>query len=76
VNSFVSLLSPKGVPAAVRARIHADVLKVLAEPEVRERFNSFAFEPLNWSVEEILKNAEAKSQQYQALIKKANISLD
>jgi tripartite-type tricarboxylate transporter receptor subunit TctC len=76
VNSFVSLLSPKGVPAAVRARIHADVLKVLAEPEVRERFNSFAFEPLNWSVEEILKNAETKSQQYQALIKKANISLD
>ncbi|WP_027474548.1 Bug family tripartite tricarboxylate transporter substrate binding protein [Curvibacter gracilis] len=76
VNSFVSLLSPKGVPAAVRAKIHADVLKVLAEPEVRERFNTFAFEPLNWSVEEILKNAEAKSQQYQALIKKANISLD
>jgi len=49
---------------------------VLAEPEVRERFNTFAFEPLNWSVDEILKNAEAKSQQYQALIKKANISLD
>lgn len=76
VNSFVSLLAPKGVSAAVRQRIHADVLAVLAEPEVRERFNGFAFEPLNWSVEEILKHADAKAQQYQALIKKANISLD
>ncbi|MDD0815162.1 tripartite tricarboxylate transporter substrate binding protein [Curvibacter sp. HBC28] len=76
VNSFVSLLAPKGVPAPVRAKIHADVLKVLAEPEVRERFNTFAFEPLNWSVDEILKNADTKAQQYQALIKKANISLD
>ena len=76
VNSFVSLLAPKGVPAAVRAKIHADVLKVLAEPEVRERFNTFAFEPLNWSVEEILKQADTKATQYQALIKKANISLD
>lgn len=76
VNSFVVLVTPKGVPAPVRAKIHADVLKVLADSEVRERFYSFAFEPLAWSNEEILKNAETKSRQYLQLINKANISLD
>ncbi|MDD2544966.1 MAG: tripartite tricarboxylate transporter substrate binding protein [Burkholderiaceae bacterium] len=76
VNSFVVLVTPKGVPAAVRTKIHADVLKVLADPEVRERFNTFAFETLNWSAEEILKNAETKSSQYQQLITNANISLE
>lgn len=76
VNSFVTLLAPKGVPEAVRARIHADVLKVLAEPEVRERFNGFAFQPLAWSVDEIQKNAQAKAVQYRQLIQKANISLE
>jgi tripartite-type tricarboxylate transporter receptor subunit TctC len=76
VNSFVSLLTPKGVPATVRAQIHADVLKVLQEPEVREKFNAFAFEPLSWSAEEIQRQAGVKSEQYKVLIQKANISLD
>ena len=76
VNSFVSLLAPKGVPAAVRSQIHADVLKVLQEPEVREKFQTFAFEPLSWPVEEIQKQAAIKSEQYKLLIQKANISLD
>ena len=76
VNSFVSLLAPKGVPAAVRSQIHADVLKVLQEPEVREKFQTFAFEPLSWSVEDIQKQAALKSDQYKLLIQKFNISLD
>lgn len=76
VNSFVSLVAPKGVPEAVRARIHADVLKVLAEPAIRERFNTFAFQPLDWSVGTIRANAALKSTQYGELIRKAGISLD
>ncbi len=76
VNSFVSLLAPKGVPAAVRSQIHADVLKVLQEPDVREKFQTFAFEPLSWSVEEIQRQAAVKSDQYKLLIQRSNISLD
>jgi len=76
VNSFVVVVAPKGVAAEVRNKIHADVLKVLADPEVKERFYSYAFEPLSWSADEILKNADAKSKQYLQLIQKANISLD
>ena len=46
------------------------------EDEVAARFDTFAFEPLAWSPEEILKQAEAKSRTYEALIKRANISLE
>ncbi|MFM2262924.1 MAG: hypothetical protein RI959_1600 [Pseudomonadota bacterium] len=76
VNSFVVLVTPKGVPAPVRAKIHTDVLKVLSDAEVRERFNTYAFEPLAWSVDEINKQADTKSRQYLQLIQKANISLE
>ena len=76
VNSFVVLVSPKGLPNDVRAKINADVLTVLADPEVKARFNTFAFETLNWSPEEIRKNAEAKGKVYEALVKRKNISLD
>jgi len=43
---------------------------------VREKFQTFAFEPLSWSVEDIQKQAALKSDQYKLLIQKFNISLD
>jgi len=76
VNSFVSLLAPKGIPKEVQEKIHADVLKVLADPEVKVRFNSFAFETIIWSADEIRKNAEVKSKVYEKLVSRKNISLE
>jgi len=76
VNSFVVIVAPKGVPAALKAKINADVAKAVKDPEVAARFDTFAFEPLAWSPEEVLKQAEAKSRIYEALIKRANISLE
>ncbi len=76
VNSFVVLLSPKGINNDVKAKINSDVLKVLADPEVKARFNNFAFEAITWSPDEIRKNADAKSKIYEQLVKRKNISLD
>ncbi len=76
VNAFVVLVSPRGMPAALRSKINADVAKVIADSEIRSRFDTFAFEPVTWSPDEIVRNTEAKSRVYEALVKKANISLD
>lgn len=76
VNSFVSLLTPRGVPDTIKAKINADVAKVIADPEIRARFDTFAFEPLAWSPDEIKRQAEAKSKIYGELVKRGNISLD
>ena len=50
--------------------------KVLTDAEVKARFDTFAFEPIAWSPEEIGRNVEAKSKVYEELVKKANISLE
>ena len=76
VNSFVVLVSPKGLPSDVKAKINADVLKVLADPDVKARYNTFAFETITWSPDEIRKNADVKSKIYDQLVKRKNISLD
>ncbi len=76
VNAFVVLVAPKGMAPALRAKINADVAKVLTDPEIKSRFDTFAFEPISWSPEEIARNAEAKSKVYEQLVKKANISLE
>ena len=76
VDSFVVLVAPKGLPAAVRSKVGESMAKVLAEPDVRQRFDTFAFEPINWTPEEITRRAEAKSKVYGELVKRANISLE
>jgi tripartite-type tricarboxylate transporter receptor subunit TctC len=76
VNAFVVLVAPKGIAPAVRDKINADMAKVLTDPEVKSRFDTFAFEPISWSPAEINKGAEAKYKIYEQLVKKANISLE
>jgi tripartite-type tricarboxylate transporter receptor subunit TctC len=76
VNSFVVLVAPKGIPAAVREKINADVAKAVADPEVKARFDTFAFEPITWSPDEIGRQAQAKSKVYEQLVKRKSISLE
>ncbi|MGM9486242.1 Bug family tripartite tricarboxylate transporter substrate binding protein [Ideonella sp. YS5] len=76
VNSFVVLVAPRGLPAAVRTRINADVQLALSEPDIKARFDTFAFESLGWSPEEIERQATAKSRTYAELVRRKNISLD
>jgi tripartite-type tricarboxylate transporter receptor subunit TctC len=76
VTSFVSLLAPKGVSPAIQSKINADVAKVIADPDIRARFDTFAFEPLAWSPDEIRRQAEAKSKVYGELVRRGNISLE
>ncbi|MDB5929962.1 MAG: putative Bug-like extra-cytoplasmic solute receptor, family [Polaromonas sp.] len=76
VSSFVMLLAPKGMPDALAQKINADVAQAIADPAVRARYDSFAFEPLSWSKADILANAQAKSATYQQLVQQGNISLD
>ena len=76
VNSFVVLVAPHGLPAALRERINADVRKALAEPDIKARFDTFAFEILPWGPDEIVRQAEAKSKVYGELVRRKNLTLE
>jgi len=76
VNSFVVLVAPRGIPADVRSKIDADVRKALAEPDIKTRFDTFAFENIGWASDEIERQAAAKSKVYADLVKRKSISLE
>lgn len=76
LNSIAVLTAPKGVPAALIDKISKDLAKVVADPEVRARLDTFAFEPLSWSNAELRAQLAQKSKTYAALIERANVSLD
>jgi tripartite-type tricarboxylate transporter receptor subunit TctC len=46
VVQWYGLLAPAGTPAPIVARLHAEVLKALERPEVRERFISEGADPV------------------------------
>ena len=75
-SSFVVLAAPHGIAPAVRTRIAADVAKVMQDPDIKTRMDTFAFEYVNWSPDEIVKQAGAKGAMYQKLIARKNISLE
>lgn len=76
VNSFVVLVAPRGMPPDVRSKIDADVRKALAEPDIKARFDTFAFENIGWAPDEIERQAAAKSKVYADLVKRKSISLE
>ena len=76
VKAWVALLAPRGVPADVANRINADLAKVLAMPDVREKFASFGFEPFPSQPADIRTLREADSKRYAEIVQRAKISLD
>ena len=53
-----------------------DLRKVLADPEVRERFATFGFEPYAASPAEIAREMEADLKRYGEIVQRAKISID
>jgi tripartite-type tricarboxylate transporter receptor subunit TctC len=47
VQAWAALLAPRGAPANITTKIHQDVAKALAEPDMREKLAAFGFEPLS-----------------------------
>jgi len=76
LRTWVALFAPRGTPKPTIERIGAGVAKALAEPEVRERFAGFGFEPWVAAPAEISKAAESDTRRFAEIVKRANIALD
>lgn len=76
VSGWTAIAAPKGVPKAVADKIQRDIEKALAEPDVREKFASFAYEPFTLSRDNFNQYIASESKRYADIIQKAKASLD
>jgi tripartite-type tricarboxylate transporter receptor subunit TctC len=76
LRTWVALYAPKSTPKPVIDRINAGVAKALAEPDVRERFAGFGFEPWVAAPANISKVAQSDTRRFAEIVKRANIALD
>jgi len=76
VRTWVGLFAPKGTPKPIVERINAEIAKVLADKEVKDRLGVFGFEPYIGAPGELTKAIDSDSQQFSEVVKRARISLD
>jgi tripartite-type tricarboxylate transporter receptor subunit TctC len=74
--SWFGLLAPTGLPREVAARVHADMARTLAVPEVRQRLTERGFDVVASSPEEFLRFARAESDKLGKLIRDNGIKVE
>jgi len=70
------ILFPTGVPRPIIDKVNADMVKVLAMADVKEKLAVFGVEAISSTPEEFGKYMDAERAKWGKLIKEANIKLD
>jgi tripartite-type tricarboxylate transporter receptor subunit TctC len=73
---WYGLVGPAGLPAPIVARLHAEVQKALASPELRERLAGAGGEVLPGPVERFTALLTSERTRYDKLIREARIQPD
>ena len=76
MHPWFGLFAPAGTPVAVVARLNADVARILALPDVRERLFAIGAEPMAASPEQFSAMVRADVDKWGKLVRAAGISAD
>lgn len=76
MSAWTALVAPKGLPPAIADKIAADVARALAEPDIREKFVAFGYEPWTVSPEGFRKAVAEQSKRFGTVLRTLQISLD
>ena len=74
--NWQSLLFPAGTPKPVVDRVATEVIKILAQADVRERLLQMGYEPIGNRPEQFAAAALDDQQRWSSIIQSANISSD
>ena len=76
VTGWTTIAAPKGLPKAVAEKIQKDIEAALAEPDMKERYAAFGYEPFPATRDQFNAYIASESTKYADVIKRAKASLD
>ena len=76
VTAWNAIYAPRGTPKEIVDRLNAEVVKVLAQPETRERLMQLGFEPAGGSPEALATYEKQERAKWGPLIKAAGLKGD
>jgi tripartite-type tricarboxylate transporter receptor subunit TctC len=71
--SWYGLWGPKGLPADITAKLQSEVVKVLAQPDVKERLGLLGFEPIGSTPAGFASFIDEETAKYGQIIREAGI---
>jgi tripartite-type tricarboxylate transporter receptor subunit TctC len=75
-NSWFAILAPAGTPKEIIGKLNAEVLKAVADPDVREKLENLGFTVRGTSPEELGTMTRAQLEKYARVIKEMGISAE
>lgn len=75
-SSWFTIMAPAGTPKDIVARLNAEIVKALADPEVREKLNAQGLTVRGSSAEELGTATREQLAKYARLIKQAGITME
>jgi tripartite-type tricarboxylate transporter receptor subunit TctC len=76
VVGWYGIVGPAGLPGPIVARLHEELLKILNNPEVRERIVADGAEPIGSSPEEFRRFMQADLAKWSKVVKESGAKLD
>ena len=70
---ILGVLVPAGTPHDVVGRLHREIVKIVALPDVRERLSALGFEPIASTPEEFADRIRWEIDKWAKVIRAANI---
>lgn len=75
-DSWNGLMVPAGTPAAVVARLQAEVARMVRDADVKERFATLGADPVGNATADFASFLKMETTHYTRLVKEANIKVD
>lgn len=76
VTNWVGIMVPAGTPVPVVQKINAEVVKILASPAMKERFNFFGVTPNSSTPEEFRKFLDSEIERWSQVVKAARLPIN
>lgn len=76
VTAWAAMYAPRGTPKEVVQRVNAEVVKILALPETRQRLLSLGFEPAGGSTQQLAAFEKQEREKWGPLIKAAGLKAE
>ena len=76
VSSWYGIVAPAGTPKGIIAKLSAEIARLLALPEIKEKLDSQGFQPFVSTPDEFAALMKADMAKYAKIIKIANVTVD
>ncbi|MBV7544631.1 tripartite tricarboxylate transporter substrate binding protein [Acidovorax sp. sic0104] len=76
VQSWQAIFAPANTPAPIVTRLHDEIRKILAQPDMQNRLKGFGMEPADMTTAQISAFQKSEVDKWAQVIKAANIKVD